>query len=192
MSVEITVALITAAAGFLALVLTKEQKISDFRQAWINAFREDIAALMAKMTAYDLAQQKNAVIRDENQKKVFNNPNSCKNDFELNIDNIELYKVEIQLITERLKLRLNPSNDRVFISKLNEVPNALYNLPADAIKRQNLTKLIDELGEQAHVTLKKEWEVVKKGESWYKSTKWIVLILLVVCFVFIFVDKVIF
>ena len=46
-------ALITAiaasATAFLIAVLTKEAKISDFRQAWIDQLRNDISELAANM-----------------------------------------------------------------------------------------------------------------------------------------------
>jgi hypothetical protein len=38
-------AIITGAIAFLASVLSKEQKTSEFRQAWIDALRNDLAEL---------------------------------------------------------------------------------------------------------------------------------------------------
>lgn len=39
MQTEIIVAIIAATAGWLGLILTKEQKVSEFRQKWIDALR---------------------------------------------------------------------------------------------------------------------------------------------------------
>lgn len=44
-------ALIAASAAFVGLVLGKEQKTTEFRQAWINDQREDIAVLLSTARA---------------------------------------------------------------------------------------------------------------------------------------------
>lgn len=45
-------ALITAAVSFVSLTLTKEQKTSEFRQAWIDALREELASFLAAARAF--------------------------------------------------------------------------------------------------------------------------------------------
>lgn len=39
--------LVTGALALLGLIITKESKVSKFRQAWIDALRADVAALLA-------------------------------------------------------------------------------------------------------------------------------------------------
>jgi translation initiation factor 2 beta subunit (eIF-2beta)/eIF-5 len=46
-SATILVALISGLVSLLGLIISKEQKISDFRQAWIDALRQDTATLLA-------------------------------------------------------------------------------------------------------------------------------------------------
>jgi hypothetical protein len=41
------VAMIAGAFSLLGLVISKEQKVSEFRQTWIDALREDISELIA-------------------------------------------------------------------------------------------------------------------------------------------------
>src|SRR5688500_13734282 len=48
----IVAALITAALSYVNLTLTKEQKTSEFRQAWIEGLREDLAAFFAAARAF--------------------------------------------------------------------------------------------------------------------------------------------
>jgi hypothetical protein len=47
----IAAALIAGLIFLLSLVISKEQKISDFRQEWINSLRSEIAALIAHANA---------------------------------------------------------------------------------------------------------------------------------------------
>lgn len=48
----IVAALITAALSFVNLTLTKELKTSEFRQAWVDALREDLASFFAAARAF--------------------------------------------------------------------------------------------------------------------------------------------
>ena len=48
---------IAAGIAFLGLVVSKEQKTSEFRQAWIDALRDDLATYLSRInSAYDAAQ----------------------------------------------------------------------------------------------------------------------------------------
>jgi hypothetical protein len=42
----VAAALIAGLISLLGLIISKEQKVSDFRQAWIDALRSDIAAVI--------------------------------------------------------------------------------------------------------------------------------------------------
>src|SRR5450759_2566061 len=53
----IIAALIAAAFSFVNLTLTKEQKTSEFRQAWIDALRQDLATFFATVRAFARAAQ---------------------------------------------------------------------------------------------------------------------------------------
>jgi len=50
-SIAIVVAIIAGAFSFLGLVLSKEQKVSELRQAWIDGLREDLAAHISAVFA---------------------------------------------------------------------------------------------------------------------------------------------
>ena len=50
--IPLLVAVIAALVSLLGLIISKENRISDFRQAWIDALRAEIVGLIAR--AYDL------------------------------------------------------------------------------------------------------------------------------------------
>lgn len=47
----ITAALITAAISLLGLIISKEQKVSEFRQAWIDALRTELSSVISHANA---------------------------------------------------------------------------------------------------------------------------------------------
>ena len=53
----VVAALIAAAMSFISLTLNKEQKTSEFRQAWIDGLREDLAAFFACARSFARATQ---------------------------------------------------------------------------------------------------------------------------------------
>ena len=48
----IVAAAIAAAASLVAVTLSKEQKVSEFRQAWIDALRQDLASFFSSARAF--------------------------------------------------------------------------------------------------------------------------------------------
>src|SRR5208283_2502860 len=48
---SIVAALIAGLVSLLGLIISKEQKVSEFRQAWIDALRAEIADLIAHLNA---------------------------------------------------------------------------------------------------------------------------------------------
>ena len=55
METSIIVAIIAGFVSFIGLVITKEQKVSEFRQVWIDALRNDVAELMSAVNHFELA-----------------------------------------------------------------------------------------------------------------------------------------
>lgn len=49
MTTEITVALIAGSLAYLALVLTKEQKFSEYRKVWVDELRTELSSLLARL-----------------------------------------------------------------------------------------------------------------------------------------------
>lgn len=156
MDTSIIVGLIAGAVSFLGLVISKEQKVSDFRQAWINTVRTDLAEMLAQLSAveYQKAGNTSAGVGDP--------------------------KTKILLLSHRIQLHLNPDDSEGVISVLSEIQ---YLLSSNGINRSistQLSELRDELNTNSHTLLKVEWERVKKGERWFRYSKWGLIILPVV------------
>src|ERR1039458_8879231 len=58
--VTIVVALIAGAFSLIAITLSKEQKVSEFRQAWIDGLRADLAAFLSATRAFARAMEARA------------------------------------------------------------------------------------------------------------------------------------
>lgn len=148
----IIVAVIGASISLLSLIISKEQKVSEFRQAWIDCLRNDIALLMSYFRSLNSADA-----------AYFTQPG----------EQWKLQRDDIRLMVDahtRIRLRLN---DRERRSKY--LLNSLLSLRTDVLtKRMDITELeanIDDVVEQSNVVLKAEWERVKRGEFVYRFSR---------------------
>lgn len=132
MKTEILVAVITATAGWLALVLTKELKVSEFRQKWVDELRQDIAILVANS-------------------QLLSTKEEGTNTAELK---------ELLHITQRIKYRLNPDDTEGLIDYIDELTSLIVN--SKGICKPQIEPLIENINETSHTILKTEWERVKK------------------------------
>jgi hypothetical protein len=177
----IAAALIAGGIAFLASVLSKEQKTSEFRQAWIDAVREDMSKFIGHVQMIlgtVLVYRK----RDRGAKK----------DREV----IDFYKRNERALMEfvgiyyRIRLRLNLEKHK----ELLELVDGLYSTFStggqggiDATKIDSLTKQVDIA---SHGILKNEWKRVKRGEMSFYMSKYISLSVLVgaggffLCYIF--------
>lgn len=151
MKTEILVAVITATAGWLALVLTKEQKVSEFRQKWVDELRQDIAILISG--AQLIITQKNK-----------------SNEAVEAVETDETHKKELMHATQRIKYRLNPYDAEGLIDYIDELISLI--ISGENINRAQLESLIKSIDDTGHTILKSEWERVKKGEPWFYWSKW--------------------
>lgn len=62
----VVASLIAAAISFVNLTLNKEQKTSDFRQAWIDGLREDLSSFFACSRAFARASQELKILGPAN------------------------------------------------------------------------------------------------------------------------------
>ncbi|RPA50625.1 hypothetical protein EGC79_11070 [Shewanella vesiculosa] len=150
-SSNIIVPIIVAFIGFLIAVTTaviaKEQKISEFRQKWIDELRNDIANSLRY--AFDCMYESSNHITDESIERY----------------NSSFSKFEFHLIL--IKLRLNPIKDEQFILLINntlELVSELNhtNIEINFKKVTESTKLFEK---HSHAIIKREWEITKKGEK---------------------------
>ena len=149
----IAAALIAGLISLLGLVISKEQKVSEFRQAWIDALRSDVASLISHVNAIHGAIQAG-----------FGGPGQmwqhAREDF-----------LGANSATANIRLRLNPSEEQCkevlrLVSEL-ERELAVGSMPDHA----RLDAMEHELVASARVLLKAEWMRVRKGELVYRVAK---------------------
>ena len=165
-TIELAVALIAAAGAFLVaciaggfsllgLIISKEQQVSGFRQAWIDALRADLAALVAH--AYQI--QSYAVAHSPFSPVEF--WKATREDY-----------VELNQASIRIKLRLNPdeAESKIVLQAMGRM-EALFRQIDDPLSPKKIDEIVDALERDAPPLLKKEWKRVKKGELIYRVAK---------------------
>jgi hypothetical protein len=160
-SSNIIVPVVVAFIGFLvavtSAVIAKEQKISEFRQGWIDNFRSDIAIIIT--SAYDCVFSTRQHLKHRDN---IIEANAFTDKYNLSFTELE-YRVTL------IQLRLNPSKDNALIVQTEAVLKHIseYNRKIQL----DLDMYTDEcddpvvkLKNMSHLILKNEWERVKKGE----------------------------
>ncbi|MEZ9596582.1 hypothetical protein AB4298_18305 [Shewanella sp. 10N.261.52.F9] len=168
MSAEISVATIGAIAAITAAIIglfvaiatakiAKEQKVSEFRQIWINDLRSDMALALKNAYKCCYMRQEHRNVPFEKQDEFINSMNEYYTEFELRI-----------MLT---KLKLNPTKDKEFIElaeqslvKVHQIN--VYSTP-EVLKQQYnaANEVLKSLESGTHLILKNEWERVKRGET---------------------------
>jgi len=145
----IVAALITGLISLLGLIISKEQKVSEFRQAWIDALRADIAAVLAHAQAIHGAYVTRFASSAETWKAV-------RDDF-----------YGINEAGARVKLRLNPKEAQAtaLLKLLEEHEGLISANPPDFAK---LPRVETNLLAASQAILKSEWDRVRSGEPTYR------------------------
>ncbi len=158
-AVTILAVLITAVVSYVGLIISKENKISEFRQAWIDELRKDICDYIAFSLQHAFHYSNLRGSNKETARELINKHFS------------EESHVVDSLYT-RIILRLNNTPEYDDIRK---TLNDSYKCYADLLNRDNLSSELSALTEtlryKASALLKDEWEVVKKGEPVFNQTK---------------------
>ena len=143
-------ALIAGSVAFLVLVLTKENKTSEFRQGWIDGLRDDIAKLSASMSTM-------ASMLD------------LKSELDEDIAGFRTAKhdsfVEMRVCIDRIRLRLNVNEHTVMLEILSR-----FHDHQPKVGRV-IQAVCDELVTEGRIILKTEWELVKTGEPAFVIAK---------------------
>jgi hypothetical protein len=163
------IAFVAGGFSLLGLIIAKEQKTSEFRQAWIDALREDIALYCAKVAIVQ-AYIDRAVVLDAD--KLFE-------------DNREEY-IAINQSALRIKLRLNASESEsdAILRPLKVIEGKLNAEFADIkMAMPDISAALKKLEKDAPPLLKTEWERVKRGELTYRVAKLCAAMVFVICLV---------
>ena len=166
----IAVALIAGIVSFIVSVLSKDQKTSEFRQAWIDALRIDIADYVSKNLAFVDA------IRIKGNSSL---PDEELGEYLLTERFQEMLSIEAT--RARILLRLNPKEHAEFIQLINNIYGKSGVAKPD--EYNGLPQRIEALIRDSQNILKYEWARVKTGEPIFRVTKWISLLIAVVAVV---------
>lgn len=191
-------AFLSSLAGFLTAILSivklvneKESKTSEYRQTWTDSARKSLAELVGLINT--LASLNWSITKDADQleKTISESINTWKK------DDIELFKefmknkIQHQHTTRRevtrelhqtyamirLHFRLNDHDFGKIEQSFPHIYTMLEGMASesDSEKRTKLKEKIhaaaDELIVYSRILLKKEWEIVKKGEKAFLQTK---------------------
>ena len=160
----IIASLIAAAISFVNLTLTKEQKTSEFRQAWIDALREDLSSFFATARAFARASQ---------ELQHFGGGNKDGAPLSFTEQAISDIRYRIAETRYRIQLRLNPKEPehiellRLMQSAIEKQQNALGS-PAST---DAALEAIERAAAYAPQILKTEWERVKRGELAFRLAR---------------------
>ena len=159
----ITAASVTGVIALLGLIVSKEQKISEFRHDWIKELRTDIAKVVAHAGllegAIDLYKGKG---EDPKEMEKF-------------IALIRPSTIEAEQSTSSIRLRINPAEHKDLVKILDSYETAITGqFDGDPDEKEELIEKIKiELISTSQLVLKKEWERVKRGEFMYRGACWI-------------------
>jgi hypothetical protein len=172
----ITAAFIAGFFSFLNLITSKEQKVSEFRQEWIDAFRCELSELTAAL--FHIKYYLDAYSFDSTR----SNEAQAQTIASTLRDSHETYS---RTVTSLL-LRVNPSEKNKARAALGTSFLATFQALRDSFNQGNYSKACDlsrELRERAIPLLKSEWVRVKKGELVYRVSKGIAAALIVIALV---------
>lgn len=173
----IVAAMIAGFIAFIGMIITKENKVSEFRQAWVNEFREEIAYLIEAYKRW----VDNEIFYGIHLGSILHTPkeeSAIKYNGERTVLLEEIArqsKGEIERFKGRIKLRLNsdPSRRKPPEDKLEELLEKI--LETKDLQKSKI--LSNDIYYNSSLILSTEWKVVKSGEKSYVNSKKFILIL---------------
>jgi len=154
----VTVAMIAGLVSFIVTILTKEQKTSEFRQAWIDALRQELSDFAAILISIaDAVQLKSE--QGETDQDISEQIHTRR------FDEIR----ELEGLRVRILLRLNPDEHKTLIGLIDK---AYLDNASLRSQKEDGTSLIASFTSESQRVLKAEWRRVKRGELAFCLTKW--------------------
>ena len=159
-------ALIAGAFAFFSLVVTKETKVSEFRQAWIDSLRAEISTYISRLHAVNNLGQ-----------YIHEKPVEDKYNPDLLRERSRMFEESLSAYNSIL-LRINPAETKAKARVLNQ--NFLEALrKAQNYYEAGHVELLDDnlkaVGLAAAPLLKYEWDRVRGGEPAYINAKTLAL-----------------
>lgn len=155
----IIAAVITGVIAFTSMIIAKENKISEFRQIWINELRSNLAELIS----------------------IFN---VLSSDSGFNREDKDHARKNVNRVIAEINLRLNHNNPTKSEIELRE---AITDINVENVTNGRISSDYSKLTKASHEVLKEEWERVKRGENNYlKLKEWFGAISCVVIVILLF------
>jgi len=150
----LTAAFLGAFVALITIIITKEQKVSEFRQAWINAFRDDLADAISSASTLTVIVQRSNPVNEQDMYREWS---------------------RFTAALARIELRLNLSEEphrrlEQFIRKAEELMRDME-LSPESYHPGEWMELQTDIVAASQKLLKIEWNRVKQGERYYRSAK---------------------
>lgn len=155
----IAAALISGTIAFLNLIISKEQAVSEFRQRWIDALREEIADFLSAANSISVHSQVAFAKRESKEVPL-----------EEALEPLHDPLGRLYATYHRIMLRLNPEEHKELSVRINVLENAMSN-PKVLVEPTTLGYMLADVNTEAQSMLKMEWTRVKRGEATYRVVK---------------------
>ena len=150
--IPLSVAFIAALVSVLSLIISKESKISEFRQAWIDGLRSDLAKLIGHTAALQAVKLMDVGNNDRLSLSI-------------------AHFLGVNEMASKVRLRLNPKKtSHMPLLNALEKHESYFSKHIESFDNDGIEKAEDELVSQGQILLKAVWEEVKAGERKYKVT----------------------
>lgn len=155
----IIASVIGATMVLISTILSKEQKTSEFRQAWVDALRDDLSEFVGGV--YELV-----VYAHEKYKK---GATTASEFLDANFETLE----RLERLQVRVLLRLNPKEHKKLITLVNEfLDNTASEIKSGTTTDDPGKAAKNKIVEESQRILKMEWKRVKKGEIAFRIVKY--------------------
>ncbi|MGV7121531.1 hypothetical protein [Sphingopyxis sp. 550A] len=151
----IAAALIGAIISLVGLIVSKESKVSEFRQSWIDSLRSELSTFLASANSIASAREieyRNNKERLETLRPIYERLNETYYSIALRLNPTETESKNLRGCIVRISNYVNSGQQSDF-SKFDSDRTDFINL--------------------SNIVLKREWKRVKRGEPVYKVARWI-------------------
>lgn len=146
-------AILAAIIALISLVISKESKLSEFRQIWIDSLRNEVAELLSNILHI---------------KKLIDNSDGSDESRSATFAALKVADNALMLI----KLRLNDKESKAqdLLKTIQEIEDFSN---AEEYHQERVDELEIDLLRTSKVVLKAEWDRVKAGEPVFRATKYV-------------------
>lgn len=163
----VVAAIITGFITFINLVISKDQKTSEFRQEWINSIRNDISNYLGQFAHLH---------------SIYLHTKGDKVTYEVYVKEGAETMQRLHSLFTQISLRLNPKEHNEFIAVLKELDD-LSTSPSGLSQRDKILELNTKITSMSQEILKDEWLRVKTGEPSYIKIKKYLKIFTTLCII---------